>query len=81
MNNFDIFVGNLVEFLIQPLINLLFALALVYFLWGLTMFILNAGDPEGQKKGKTALIWGIIGLFIMTSVLGILAVAQNTFGI
>lgn len=79
MNKLEIFIGNVVNLIIQPLITLLFALALAFFLWGLAMFVLNAGDPDGRKKGRDALIWGIVGLFIMTGVMGILAAVTGTF--
>lgn len=73
------FIGKLVDLIIQPLVGLLFALALAFFVYGAAMFILNAGDSEARKKGKDALIWGLIGLFIMSSVWGILNVLTNTF--
>jgi len=77
----DAFIGRIVEFIIQPLITLLFALALAYFIWGLAGFILNADNPDERKKGKDKIIWGVIGIFIMSGVLGILAIVTNTFGV
>lgn len=81
MEKLYIFLGNVVELLINPLIGLLFALALAYFVWGGSMLVLNADDPEKQKKGKQALIWGGVGLFVMSSVLGILRIITSTFGV
>lgn len=79
METLSRFIDNLVALIIQPLVGLLMALALAFFLYGAAMFILNAGDPEGRKKGRSALIWGLIGLFIMTSVWGILNALTGTF--
>ena len=81
MERLSIFINNIVIFIVQPLITLLFALALAYFIWGMAKFILNAEDPEKRKEGQQAMIWGVIGIFIMTAVIGILAVITNTFGV
>ncbi len=81
MEKLYIFLGNVVDLIINPLIGLLFALALAFFVWGGAQFVLGADDPEKQKKGKTALIWGLIGLFIMSAVFGILEVVTATFGV
>jgi hypothetical protein len=65
--------------IINDLIVIVAALALLYFFWGLAQFILNAGSEEGRTKGKNVMIWGIIALFVMVSVWGIIAVLNNTF--
>ena len=75
------FIDNVVYLIINPLIGLLFALALAFFVWGGAQLILNADSEEGRKKGKDALLWGLIGMFIMASVFGILQVVLNTFGV
>lgn len=76
-----LFLENAVKLIIQPLIGLLFALALVYFLWGAAQFVLNSGESQGREKGKKAMVWGLVGLFIMTAVFGILSIITNTFGV
>jgi uncharacterized membrane protein YfcA len=81
MDEVSAFVGRVDTYIINPLIGLLFALALAYFFWGLAIFILEASEPEARKKGQSMMIWGVIGLFIMASVFGILSVALNTFGL
>ena len=81
MQRLEIFISNIVKFIIQPLVTLLFALALAFFVWGLAMFILNADNPDKRKEGQQAIIWGIVGLFIISAVIGILAVVTNTFGV
>lgn len=74
-------VGRIVDAIINPLIVLMFAVASVYFLWGLATFVMNAEDSAGREEGKRKIIWGLIGLVIMVSVYGILAILSNTFGI
>jgi len=79
MNALSQFIANVVNLIINPLIGLLFALALAFFVWGAAQLVLNSGSDEGRKKGKDALLWGLIGLFIMSAVFGILRVVVATF--
>ena len=58
------------------------ALALLYFFWGLAKYILAAGDKEGEKaEGRAIMIWGILALFVMVSVWGIINVIRDTFNL
>lgn len=65
---------------INPLIVFLFALALVYFLYGVAQFIMNGGNDEKRTTGKSHMMWGIVGMFIMVSVFGIMRIILNTLG-
>jgi phosphotransferase system glucose/maltose/N-acetylglucosamine-specific IIC component len=64
--------------IINPLIYLLFALALVFFLWGVAQFILNSGGGDTKNEGKSHIFWGIIGMFIMVGVYGIMNIISGT---
>ena len=66
--------------LINDLIPLIIAIAVIGFLWGLAMFIFKAGNDEEQKKARSIMIWGILALFVMVSVWGLVAMLQATFG-
>ncbi len=65
---------------INPIILFLFALAMVYFLYGLVQYLLSPGNEEVHKKSKSVMIWGVVGLFIMISVFGIMKLILSTFG-
>lgn len=67
--------------IINPIIILLFALALVYFIYSLAEYFLNPESEEIRKVSKTRMIYGIIGLFIMTAVFGIENILINTIGV
>ena len=77
----DTFISNVNKLIINPLIILLFALAVVYFLYGIFEFISNQENEEAKTKGKSHMLWGIIGIVIMMGVYTILGVIMNTFGI
>ena len=83
----DADLGNLESFaeqigdLIDILIPIVFALALLLFLWGLAKYIFAAGNEEAKEGGKRIMIWGIIALFVMASVWGIVTFLQDLFGV
>lgn len=77
----DSFVSNVNKLIINPLIVLLFALAVVYFLYGVFEFISNQDSEEAKTKGKAHMIWGIVGIVIMMGVFTILNMIMNTFNI
>jgi hypothetical protein len=56
-------------------------LAIIYFFWGLIVYLRAAGDPKAQEAGKNQMLWGIIAIAIMVSLYGIIAWLQSTFGI
>lgn len=69
------------EFVINPIIILLFVVALLVFFWGLVELIRNADSDSGREKGRQNIMYGIIGMVIMVSVYGIIRVILSTFGL
>lgn len=78
--SFEDIVDILIDELVNPLIYVLFAIAAVYFLWGVVEFIAKADSEEGRTQGKDRIIWGLVGLVIMVSVFGIINIIQEFFG-
>lgn len=73
------FVAKLETFVINPLIAVIFAGALVVFLWGLIEFLLAYKiDEEKRSNGKWHMLWGIIGIFIMVAINAIIALIIRT---
>lgn len=81
MDRLNSFLDNVQAMIINPLIALLFAGALVYFLWGLAMMVMNADSDSARDTGKQHMLWGIVGMTIMFGVYGILNIALGTFGL
>jgi len=73
--------NRLVDLIINPLILLVFALGFFYFMWGMVVFLWNSREGEVSNEGKQHMIWGIVGMFIMVSVYGIITLITGTFGI
>ena len=75
------FIANVDNLIINPLIGLLFALAIVYFLYGVFEFIANQENEEKKTTGKQHMLWGIVGITIMMGVFMIMNMILNTLGI
>ena len=67
--------------LIELVAVLVWTLSLVVFGWGIVRFIAAAGNEEELKKAKGILWWGMIGIFVLASVVGIIEFFQRYFGI
>ena len=65
---------------INALIPILIAAALAYFIYGVIKFIM-ASDADKKKDARGIVINGIIGLFVIVSVWGLVGVIQSTFGV
>ncbi len=66
--------------ILNPIIGLLFALALVLFLWGVYQFITKADDPQKATDGRSHMIWGVVGMVIMFSAFGIMNAICSLIG-
>ena len=66
--------------LVRSLIPLLIALGVVYFIWGVITYVIG-GDEEAKKKGRTRMLYGIIGFAIIAGLWGIVFLVVNTFGV
>lgn len=58
---------------------LIISLAVVWFVWNVFRYMI-AGDEEAKSKAKTDMIWGIVAIFVMVSVWGLVGILQSTFG-
>ena len=74
-------VAWIVCFLYKFIVPLLFALATVAFIWGVMQYYLYPENEDKRKKGKDFIIGGIIALFVMLSVWGLVSILTGTFDI
>lgn len=54
--------------------------AFLIFILGVARFIKSTGSDKEIKDSKNLLIWGIIGIFIMVTIWGIIAFLRSEFG-
>jgi len=70
-----------IDTIFGAIVPILLTLALIYFMWGLVKYIMSAGDEKARGDGKYMMIWGIIALFVMVSVWGLVASLQGIVGV
>lgn len=73
------FLDSITDLLASSVIRIIFALAIVYFSWGVVQYMLYPDEGEKKEKGKSMMIWGLIALTVMFSVYGLVRMIQNTF--
>lgn len=67
--------------ILNTVLVLLFVLALLVFAWGIVKYITSANNPEKEKEARKFLWWGVIGIFVLASVLGLVSFIGKYFGV
>jgi uncharacterized membrane protein len=80
-SSFHLLLKKILDNVVNPIILLLMALAVLYFLYGVFVFIKNADNPTEREVGYQSMIWGIIGVFIMISAVGLKNIIATTIGL
>lgn len=63
--------------IISTLIPIVASIALLVFFWGLAEFIRKSADPGAREEGREIMKWGIVSLFVLMSVWGIVFFLSN----
>jgi hypothetical protein len=66
--------------IIKLTLPVLVGIAILIFFKGLIVFIGKSGDAKTHEDGRNLMIWGIIALFVMVSVFGLLRLFYSDFG-
>lgn len=64
---------------LNALIGLFITLAIVVFFWGLIKYLVNAG--EAKAEGLQIMFYGVLAIFVMVSIWGIIRLLQSTFSV
>ena len=80
LGNIGTFINSIGR-LINQLLPIVVALALLAFFWGLAQFIFASGDEGAKDEGKRRMIWGIVALFVMVSVWGLVGFIGSALGV
>ncbi|MFW5853309.1 MAG: hypothetical protein ACOCU8_01580 [Patescibacteria group bacterium] len=73
-------IDNIIANIINPLMMLAIAVGVVYFVFGVVLFIWGSDNAEKRQTGSQHIIYGLIGLFIALSAFGIMWSICATFG-
>lgn len=67
--------------IIDTLVPFLIAVAVVIFLVGVVKYITAGADEAKRTEGRNVMIYGIIGLFVMISIWGLVTLVSQTIGL
>ena len=72
-------ISNINDIIINPIILLLFMVALLYFIYGVFEYMWKSrSDPGKMKEGRLHMGWGLFGMFVMISVFGFFKILINS---
>jgi hypothetical protein len=74
---FGSFVGNIIN-IIKSFIGLAAALGLFYFMWGVVKYLLAYDDEKARTDSVKTISYGLIALFVMIAVWGLVQLLSNT---
>ena len=73
------FIIDLINNVAVPLV---FALAFIVFIWGVFQYFIQGGhDEEAKEKGRSLMLYGLVGFFIMVSVWGLVNILTGTLNL
>lgn len=68
-------VADFILFLSKYVLKLLLALIVLTFLYGLMKYMFKGqGSDTARSEGRKLMLWGIIGIFVITSLWGLVAI-------
>ena len=74
------FIQDVLVFINAYIIPLIIALAVLVFIWGVLKYVISK-DDDTKKEARGVMIWGIIAIFVMVSVWGLVNLLGNTFSL
>lgn len=69
----ELIYANVIPFIDGYIIQLLYAFAFVFFVFGMFKFFFTGGE-ENRQRGKQFAVWGILGLVVLFSVWSIVKI-------
>ena len=61
-------IGNVVVYL-------LVALAVIFIVWNTVIYVIKGSGEEGRSKAGMNILWGIVGLFVIVSIWGLIEIS------
>ncbi|OGF83020.1 hypothetical protein A3B18_02390 [Candidatus Giovannonibacteria bacterium RIFCSPLOWO2_01_FULL_46_13] len=68
-----------IQSLLNQIIPILLIIGTIVFLWGVITFLLAGANEEKRAEARSLMIYGLIGLFVMVAVWGIVNVLVGFF--
>jgi len=81
MSSVEELLRGIAKVILNPIIALAFAVALLVFFWGIFQFIKSETADAKRGEGKKKIVWGLVGMFVMISAYGLIRLVLGTLGI
>ena len=75
------FLDTIVNNVLTPVTTFIIVLAAFVLILGIFKYITAGGDEEKVKEGRRYIIYGIIGIALMTMIYGLVNIITSTLGI
>ncbi len=75
VKNFSDLAYTVVYCFFNTAVEIILALSIVVFLWGIFRFL---SSEEKKEEGKQFMFWSIIGIFVMVSLWGLVSILKST---
>jgi hypothetical protein len=72
---------NSIVAIFNSLIALLGSIAIVIFFIGLLRFIFKSDDARGRAAGRSMILWGLVSLFVLFTLGGIIQFVKSNLGL
>jgi hypothetical protein len=73
--------ANIVSVIAVPIVEFVFALAVLIFVWGAAGLLIYRENPEKRSESQRHILWGVLGMFIMVGAYGIIRLIASTIGV
>ena len=78
-SDFKGFVTFGLETFVNPAIFILITLSVLYFLYGVSNYIRSDLSDSDKAEAKQVMLWGVVGLFAIVAMWGLVKIVQGTF--
>lgn len=73
-------VSGVVNEIMVYVVTLLAAASVIIFLWGIVKYLFKGSSDEARRKGRKLMLWGMLGLFVIFGIWGILELLTSFYG-
>ena len=79
--DFGDLVNRIVARVVKPLITLIWALSLLFFLWNVVRYLQSGMSEENRQEIKKTIGYSLLALFVMSAVWGLVSIIDETLGL
>lgn len=73
----EAYANKFFSLVVDPVVRILFVLAVFYFVFGVVKYIVQGNDAESRIEGGKHILYSTIGIFVMAGAWGIIALVKS----